>query len=361
MTSNSILLSNKKKEEVSELNLADKSKIVFIGPPEAGKTTIKEAFFGTLNPLQLLQNPLEPTYGVEIDNYLIFQSKLGIFDLSGQENDSWLSFNSNIFEHTDIIMNIFDARHPISKIVDFMDKIIKIRKEKCKNASLYIILHKFDLIPRLKIYKKMKLLSNYIKVKHNPQSSKISVPILLQTSIVRENFLNSYQKFEKIFRDAFNKKICDISNDQYEDLSLFIKILMNYKFGIKYNVSDLLFKFKISKESAKKKILYMQYLNLVKIYQEQYSQKFSLTERADYISSKISTLQNNIAENFSPKSGKQFTRKAKLDFTKLETIIDTQESEKNPIKQKKEKSKTIQRNSTESFINFLINIRKEEL
>lgn len=205
----------------------------------------------------------------------------------------------------------------------------------------------------------MKLLSDYIKVKHSSKLDKISTPILLQTSIVRENFLNSYQKFEKIFRDAFNKKICDISTDQYEDLSLFIKILMNYKFGIKYNVSDLLFKFKISKKSAKKKILYMQYLNLVKIYQEQYSQQFSLTERADYISSKISTLQNNITEKFSPKSGKKF--KAKLDFTKLETIIDTQESEKIPIEQKKEKIKAIQGNSAESFINFLINIRKEEL
>ena len=57
-------------------------KIVIIGPPNAGKTTLRKIFFEGENSTSLLENSLEPTHGVE-SIILKLKEEIGIFDLAG--------------------------------------------------------------------------------------------------------------------------------------------------------------------------------------------------------------------------------------------------------------------------------------
>ncbi|MFW9973117.1 MAG: hypothetical protein ACFFDF_23240, partial [Candidatus Odinarchaeota archaeon] len=39
-------------------------KILLVGPPNSGKTSIKKVFFDNIDPSSILENPLTPTRGV---------------------------------------------------------------------------------------------------------------------------------------------------------------------------------------------------------------------------------------------------------------------------------------------------------
>ncbi|MFX1594138.1 MAG: Rab family GTPase, partial [Promethearchaeota archaeon] len=67
-------------------------KIIFVGPPGAGKTTLRKIFFEGESSTKLLEYALEPTYGEEslILRLPGLNQNVGIFDLAGQENERWL-------------------------------------------------------------------------------------------------------------------------------------------------------------------------------------------------------------------------------------------------------------------------------
>ena len=63
-------------------------KIILVGPPEGGKTTLRKIFFEGENSSRILEYTLEPTRGYE-SILLDLRKKIGIFDLGGQENQRW--------------------------------------------------------------------------------------------------------------------------------------------------------------------------------------------------------------------------------------------------------------------------------
>ncbi len=83
-------------------------KIIFVGPPEAGKTTLRKIFFEGENRKELLEFGLEPTHGNE--NILLNLSEtVGVFDLAGQENQRWLETDErSIFYDSEIIIIVLD-------------------------------------------------------------------------------------------------------------------------------------------------------------------------------------------------------------------------------------------------------------
>ena len=76
--------------------MVETKKVIFIGPPGTGKTTIKKIFFEMVSPLKLLKNTLDPTRGINSSIHSFFNLDLGVFDLAGQENENW--FSKEVFQ-----------------------------------------------------------------------------------------------------------------------------------------------------------------------------------------------------------------------------------------------------------------------
>lgn len=316
-------------------DVKNSKKIILIGPPAAGKTTIKKCFFETANPLSLLNTSLEPTVGFKINLYNILQSEIGVFDLAGQENEKWFGSESSIFSNTDIIILVFDVNYPLNKITVFIDKVIITRMKECKNASIYCLLHKIDSVSKISSYKTSRMISEYMNNKY-PKEYHVKI---FQTSITRKFFLQTFQKFEKIIRNALNKIIVLIDGNQYQNLSLYMQILIHYSYGIKYSLQDLQHKFKISVFEADKRIRELLYLNLIKLKDDDGDLnkiKFELTERADFIALRINQFQNKINEskNFQQLIIPKKT-KVKIDLNRLmhnyENLNENQSSKKDII------------------------------
>ena len=98
-------------------------KIIFLGPRNAGKNSLRKIFFEGETPQYLLDNPLKPTQGIE-NTILDLGSKIGVFDLAGQQNKQWLDTEKDIvFNKADIIAGdfLFVKKHMID---DLSGKII---------------------------------------------------------------------------------------------------------------------------------------------------------------------------------------------------------------------------------------------
>ncbi|MBD3353161.1 MAG: hypothetical protein GF364_16890 [Candidatus Lokiarchaeota archaeon] len=287
--------------------LSDK-KIILTGPPEVGKTTLKLTFFDNINPVKLLDrtNPiLEPTRGAEISHYNMFNSEVGIFDLAGQENSSWYGESAKIFSNTDILVAIFDIKTRLGEITDFIISLLEIKKKYCSEAIFYIIIHKIDLISRYDLYKKIRYLKKFLKLKEKDQKSFE----ILTTSIEKEYFLDTYLKIQEIILSAVKRDIYYIPITDYEDLNLCTKIILKYEYGVNYYLINLHNEVKIPESRLEKIIELLKYLQLIKIKSSdigEYGQQFRLTDRAYFLLSSIKKLQNNILDKIRIKSSSQY-------------------------------------------------------
>ena len=144
--------------------MVEKKKIVFIGPPGVGKTTIKEVFFEMANPLYLLQNSLTPTRGVNSALYKFQDDEVGVFDLAGQENENWFDQERNVFAFANVIICVLDVNSYLSDMLDFIKKLINLIKEiRLDNLSLAILLHKIDLMEILYLQHKVKAVEEFVE------------------------------------------------------------------------------------------------------------------------------------------------------------------------------------------------------
>lgn len=173
-------------------------KILIIGPPSSGKTSIKKVFFEGADSQELLEHSLEPTRGFSHYVYQWLDMELGIADSSGQELNHYLSsqesFEKDIaFESADVVIYNFDfpywGNYP-EIILDNLERIIAITKSYNEKCKVFAFCHKSDLIPGTHVASIIKEIAGKIKSQFNIQ--------VYFTSIQSERISTLYKAMQDI-------------------------------------------------------------------------------------------------------------------------------------------------------------------
>ncbi|MHA1791687.1 MAG: hypothetical protein ACTSVI_03515, partial [Promethearchaeota archaeon] len=144
-------------------------KVAFIGPPNAGKTSLRKIFFEGVMPTEILSRTIKPTVGLRFKTYEYYYSyqeekehleremqsfpvKLALVDTSGQEIDNILdSSKDRIFYDLDILYLVFSAENlDLSGYMDHVKEIIRkiniISNKLNVKFETNILCHKIDMI-----------------------------------------------------------------------------------------------------------------------------------------------------------------------------------------------------------------------
>jgi len=254
-----------------------KKKIVFAGPPDVGKTTIKEAFFEHASPISLLENPLEPSRGINSSIYSAFNSDLGLFDLAGQENNIWFSNKGKkVFNESNIIICVFDIRNSLESIIQFLLSIYKLKKElHLHSCKIIAFLHKIDLRSNSYVNQKLKIIQDFITIQH-PQGKDFKI---FKTSITIDYFYKTYYIISEILNVIYERNLISVNHKEFQKLKKELSILLNSDVNLKYNITDLVHKFKFNSEDLKKHMERLENLGFIEIFDEY---QFKLTDSAYY-------------------------------------------------------------------------------
>lgn len=143
---------NPKKPAINSKSTANLyRKILVIGPPEVGKTSIALTTFGYVEPkIVLTAENMEPTMGLDIQNYHWKDYFVSVWDLAGQELDTWIVREEGVvFPETDLLMIVFQIDMPLEDIL-YLVELIEMLREYYKISHSVILLHKIDMIADVK-------------------------------------------------------------------------------------------------------------------------------------------------------------------------------------------------------------------
>ena len=215
-------------------------KIIFVGPPGAGKTTCRKIFFEGESRAKLLEYALEPTHGQE-SILLKLSEDIGVFDLAGQENQRWFETEEkSIFNETKILIVVIDITTPIKDIIDFGEKIINIRDELTPSSFIYLLLHKKDLITQDKL--------NDIKLELIKKLGRKNLVKISFTSITKRFFLDTLSIFMEILKTCTSKLLENESID-LNILKNAIDLLFHIQENVVISEDDLIKKLSFSNQS----------------------------------------------------------------------------------------------------------------
>jgi len=262
--------------------MVEKKKIVLIGPPGVGKTTIKDVFFEMANPLYLLKNSLAPTRGINSVSYQFQDDEVSVFDLAGQENEIWFDQERNVFAYANLIICVLDVNSYLNDMFEFIKKLNNLIKTiRLENLSLAILLHKRDLTEILYLQHKEKAVEEFVE-KEVTGIKRISI---FTTSIAKEYFLDTYDKMADIFLNTFQDSLNLSQKSFIQDFRMDMRIILQYDDLEKHSQAELFQDLdlptkKSSLHLAKlEKLGFLEFLGTI--------QYFKMTERAIFIKSDI--------------------------------------------------------------------------
>ncbi len=260
-----------------------KNKVIIIGPPATGKTTITNVFFKKANPLRLLNKPLEPTRGVNSNLFSLFNSQLGIFDLAGQENENWFTHRKDVFKYADIIICVFDITCSVESIVPFLINILNIKKNLnfISDCEIYVLIHKIDLVNPSYISQKIKIIENFF-TKQYPTGQKIKI---FGTSITKDYFYDTFKIIFNILKSSLEMDIIPISNSDFQDLKTELEILLYFDPLEVMKTEKLESELDLSKEDLLFHLRRLKKLGFIDILSE--TNKVKSTKRSEFFREKL--------------------------------------------------------------------------
>ncbi|MFX1593462.1 MAG: ADP-ribosylation factor-like protein [Promethearchaeota archaeon] len=258
--------------------MISRKKIILVGPPGVGKTTLQNVYFEHKSPSSLLKDPLHPSRGINSRIYTTCNIDLGVFDLAGQENEIWFSDKGKIvFSQSNIIICVFDIRNSLESIIRFLINIYKLKKElHLHSCKIIAFLHKIDLRSYSYVCSKLKTIQKFIKIQH-PRGRDFEI---YSTSITRNNFYNTFYILSEILNIIFKKNIFPINDQELEKLQKQLSIIYKSDINIKYNIDDISQKYCLNSKEARDYLEKLEELGFVKSF-DKYN-FFKLTNRADY-------------------------------------------------------------------------------
>ncbi len=274
------------------IEISENKKIIFVGPANSGKTSIKRVFFEKASPLNLLKNPLNPSRGLDSNIFSILNIKLGIFDLAGQENDYWFSDKGNyIFEDANLIFCVFDIRKSLEYLTDFILKIFKIKRTlNLENCEIIILLHKVDLVSHSYSKAKLVALKNFF---HYQCPKDFNFDIKL-TSISHKYFYKTFKIFAQIMNSLLNDHLSSLSLKHFQKLEKALEIIINSKIDAPNQVQDLARNLNLNIKQLSVYLNKLERINLIRLHENYYE----LTDRGylikEGIENEIEKINNDL-------------------------------------------------------------------
>lgn len=190
-------------------------KFIIIGPSGVGKTTLKKILFEQKDPFKLLNQSLEPTYGIDTTQYNVGKS-FTVFDLAGQQISEWLSTSSEVFMETDMILLILDIKEDYNVNKEYVKIIEELRNKYCPNAIYGVFFHKIDLLPK---NKRKDTIQNYLD-----SFKEFNNIFFYPTSIQKDYFVDTFNYLIILLRKCMAKM------DSKDYSNIFAKTLIMNQF-----------------------------------------------------------------------------------------------------------------------------------
>ncbi|WP_457557601.1 ADP-ribosylation factor-like protein [Candidatus Harpocratesius sp.] len=187
-----------------------KIKVIFLGRPGVGKTTLRKIFFDQQNPLKLLKQTFEPTLGAETQVYN-FGMEIAVHDLAGQELKRWLTTDDYILEDTDVFILVLAATDEWEENMELFDSVQEIFRNKHISTTIAVFFHKIDLLTANQLTSLQK------KIVELRKTAKFNTDFF--TTSIQQKYL--YDTFYAFIR-ALKASLYKIRNLDYYDF--FIKV-----------------------------------------------------------------------------------------------------------------------------------------
>ena len=256
--------------------MKESKEMVLVGPAGVGKTSIYNSYFEMGNPKTLLDHSLEPTRGINSSLYSLYDSHFGVFDLAGQENDLWLSTSQDVFNHSNLIICIFDVMNSLESIISFLIKILQIKKRlHISDCKIITFIHKVDLVEPSYVFHKIKAIDDFFKSQYR-RGQEIEI---YKTSIAEEFFFSTYSILGEILNLLFyqegrshigDKELVNITNE--------IKMLLKMEKEVYYDKKNLSSVFNFKMDDVNSHIDRLLEINFVQ--NNEALNSFKLTERS---------------------------------------------------------------------------------
>jgi GTPase SAR1 family protein len=228
-----------------------KKKLVLVGPAAAGKTTFKRVFFENANPLQLLNEGLDPTRGIENTVLNCFSEMIAVWDLAGQELHAWLDERNEVFQDADVIVCMLDASQKLRDNASFLINLLKVRQEISPNSGVFVLLNKCDMVPENEVYNAITTIADFITVKYPQFSAYCNRTSIYKTSITPAYFLKTMMTAFKIVKTCMNTQTLNIPVSEMNDIEKKLMILQLYSSGVWFSIQDVAYKLSLTLVQAK--------------------------------------------------------------------------------------------------------------